>query len=126
MKRILSSVIVLSLAMGGAAHAQQDELAAVKAELLKQQEIIAGLMKKVEELEKKQATVATRDDLERETHSQQERVNSMEEQLLRFVGRGHAAYPPGGLWTVGVPGLEHHVAALDLGQFFDQGSRGVA
>ena len=82
MKRILSCVIVLGLAMGGTAHAQQDELAAVKAELLKQQEIIAGLMKKVEELEKKQATVATRDDLERETHSQQERVNSMEEQLL--------------------------------------------
>lgn len=82
MKRILSSVIVLSLAVGGTAHAQQDELAAVKAELLRQQEIVAGLMKKVEELESKQTAVPVREDLQQEVDSQQERLNSLDEQLL--------------------------------------------
>ncbi len=75
-------VIVLGLAMGGTAHAQQDELEAVKAELRRQQEIIAGLMKKIEELESKQATTAIREDPQQEVHSQQERINSLEEQLV--------------------------------------------
>lgn len=82
MKRILSAVIVLGLAFGGTAHAQQDELAAVKAELQKQQEIVASLMKKMEELEAKQTTIAVRDDLQQETRSQQERLTSLEEQLV--------------------------------------------
>lgn len=82
MKRILSLVIVLGLAMSGTAYAQQDELAALKTELRKQQEIIAGLMKKVEELESKQAAAASREELQLETNTQQERVSSLEENLL--------------------------------------------
>lgn len=82
MKRILVLVTILSLAVGGTAYAQQDELAAVKAELLKQQAVIAGLMKKVEELESRQASSASRAELQQETESQQERTNSLEGVLL--------------------------------------------
>lgn len=85
MKRILSSVIVLGLAMGGTAHAQQDELAAVKAELRRQQEIIADLMKKVEELESKQAASVSHAELQQEAATQQERVGALEESLLGRV-----------------------------------------
>lgn len=85
MKRILSSAIVVGLIMGGTAYAQQDDLAALKAELRKQQEIIAALMKKVEELESKQATAPSREELQQETTAQQERVTALEENLLGRV-----------------------------------------
>lgn len=86
MKRILSLVAILLLAVtGGTASAQQDEVARLRAELLKQQEVIARLLEQVEALEKKQAAAATRIELEEEARTQQDSVSSLRDTLLGRV-----------------------------------------
>lgn len=81
MRRFWGAVIVAWVAMSGRAWAQPDELAALKAELRKQQEIIASLVKKVEELESRQREGVTRQQLAQEITAQQEALNSVGERL---------------------------------------------
>ena len=85
MKRTLWLATMMALAIGRPAWAQQDELARLKLELANQQAIIAGLIKQVEELEKKQAQAVTREDLEDEAKTQQDAVDSVREALQSRV-----------------------------------------
>ena len=85
MKGILGSVMALAMLTGTTAWAQQSELNELKGELRRQQEVIAGLIKKVEELERKQSTTVSREDLEEETKTQQEAVQSLGENILNRV-----------------------------------------
>lgn len=85
MKRIFCTMTVWAMALSGTAWAQQSELAELKAELQKQQEAIAGLIKKVEALEKKQTNTVSREELKQEAQTQQETVNSLRESFLSKV-----------------------------------------
>jgi hypothetical protein len=73
----LTAFIVL--AMGHSAWGQQDELAALRAELAKQQAAIAQLLQRIEALEKKQSAPGATQDLEDEVRAQQDEVNSLRE-----------------------------------------------
>lgn len=87
MKRISISwmAAILLIFSGGPAWAQQDELARLRAELQKQQEVIARLIQQVEALERKQAEAVTREELDDEAQTQSDAVASVRENLLGRV-----------------------------------------
>jgi hypothetical protein len=85
MKRTLWVAAVMLVVSGGPAWAQQDEIARLKAELQKQQEMIARLIQQVEALEKKQAEAVTREELDEEAQTQSEAVSSVRDSLLGRV-----------------------------------------
>ena len=61
------------------AWAQQDDVARLRAELQRQQEVIGQLLKRLDELEKKQALTATNEELKQEAETQQDAVESVRE-----------------------------------------------
>ncbi len=67
------------------AWARQDDVARLRAELQQQQAIVAQLLQRLDELEKKQAATATREEVKQEADTQQEVVNSVRESLLGRV-----------------------------------------
>lgn len=83
MKRILSLAVLAFMGAGPPAWAQQNELASLKAELVKQQAVITQLLKRVQELEARQTV--TKEELQREAQSQQDAVNSVRESILGRV-----------------------------------------
>lgn len=87
MKRIISLAAVAGFLVGGrAAAAQSDELAQLRAELLKQQQIIATLLKRVEELEHKQRDGVTREEFTQEVQTQTDSITSLRDTILGRVG----------------------------------------
>jgi hypothetical protein len=64
---------------------QQDDVARLRAELQQQQAIVAQLLQRLDELEKKQAADVTRDEAKQDAETQQEVVNSVRESLLGRV-----------------------------------------
>ena len=84
-KRTLCLAAIALLAVSRPAWAQQDEIARLRAELVTQQAVIAQLLQRVDDLEKKQTTAVTKDDLEEEAKTGQESVNSLRETLLGKV-----------------------------------------
>lgn len=85
MKRCFWLVMAAVLAFTVPASAQQDEVARLRAELLKQQEVINQLLKRLDDLEKVQAGFATTEDVQEEAQTQQEIVNSVRENFLSRV-----------------------------------------
>src|SRR4051794_3329398 len=85
MKRSVWLALAVVLAMSSPAWAQQDEIARLRAELVRQQEVIGQLMKRLDDLEKQQTGAATKDDLKQEAAAQQEAVNSVRDSLLGRV-----------------------------------------
>ena len=85
MKRFFWFAVAAMLAFTPPASAQQDEVAQLRAELLKQQDVINQLLKRLEELEKAQANAATKEDVEAEAQTQQEIVNSVRDSFLSRV-----------------------------------------
>jgi len=83
--RRLTVMVWAGVLMAGPVRAQSDELATLRAELLEQQQTVAELIKKIEELERKQAEAATQADLEEEARIQQDSVTSLRENLLGRV-----------------------------------------
>ena len=61
-KRSFCLAAIAFLAVSRPAWAQQDEIARLRAELVTQQAVIAGLLQRVDDLEKKQTTAVTKDD----------------------------------------------------------------
>jgi hypothetical protein len=86
MKRSLWLALVAVMLIGQPAWAGQDEVARLRAELVKQQEVIAQLLQRLEDLEKKQGEAATKEEVKAEAETQQEIVNSVRESLLSRVG----------------------------------------
>ena len=80
--RLVAAVVAL---MATPAWAQQDDVARLRAELQRQQVVIAELLQRLDALEKKQAGAATRDEVKQEAETQQEVVNSVRESLLGRV-----------------------------------------
>lgn len=85
MKRTSWMAAVLLVFTGGPVWAQQDELARLRADLQKQQEVVARLLQQVEALEKKQAEAVTREELDDEAQSQSDAVGSVRESLFSRV-----------------------------------------
>jgi hypothetical protein len=85
MKRCFWLVVTAVLAFTLPASAQQDEVARLRSELLKQQEVIAQLLKRLDDLEKAQAGTATKAEVAEEAETQQEIVNSVRESVLSRV-----------------------------------------
>ena len=85
MKRILPLAAIVFIALTRPAWAQQDDIAALRAQLATQQAAIAQLLQRVGELERRQGGSATKDDLEQEAKTQQDSVNSVRETLLGKV-----------------------------------------
>ena len=85
MKRTLCLAAIVFVAVSRPAWAQQDEIARLRAELVNQQAVIAQLLQRVNDLERKQVVAVTRDDLEQEAKTQQDSVNSVRETLLGKV-----------------------------------------
>src|SRR5438034_11771910 len=85
MKRTLCLAAIAFIAVSRPAWAQQDEIARLRAELVKQQEVITRLLQRVDELEKKQSTAVTKGELEQEAKTEQDSVNSLRETLLGKV-----------------------------------------
>ena len=85
MKRILPLAAIVFIFGSRPAWAQQDEIARLRAELVSQQAVIAQLLQRVDDLEKKQSAAATKDDLEQEAKTQQDSVNSVRDTLLGKV-----------------------------------------
>jgi hypothetical protein len=85
MKRIFCLAVVVFMAVGHPAWAQQNEIASLKAELAKQQAVIAQLLIRVQELETRQTAPVTKEDLQREAQTQQDAVNSVRESLFGRV-----------------------------------------
>ena len=56
----------------------------------------------------------------------QGQAEAVEQHFLSFVGGGDAAHAERVLSPVGPAGFQHNIATLDLGEFFNQRSRGVA
>ncbi|MDQ3212454.1 MAG: hypothetical protein M3Q85_07255 [Acidobacteriota bacterium] len=83
--RLVGVVVAL---MATPAWAQQDDVARLRAELQRQQVVIAELLQRLDQLEKKQAGAATRDEVTQEAETQQEVVNSLRESLLGRVNLG--------------------------------------
>jgi hypothetical protein len=85
MKRSFWLALMALLAFSQPARAQQDDVARLRAELQRQQEVIGQLLKRLDELEKKQALTATNEELKAEAQTQQEAVESVRETLLGRV-----------------------------------------
>jgi len=85
MKRSFWLAVAAMLALSQPAWAQQDDVARLRAELQRQQEVIAKLLERLDELEKKQALTATNEELKQEAQTQQEAVESVRETLLGRV-----------------------------------------
>ena len=85
MKRSLWLVVAAMCAVSQPAWAQQDDVARLRAELQRQQEVIGQLLKRLDELEKKQALSATSEEVKAEAETQQEAVESVRESLLSRV-----------------------------------------
>jgi len=85
MKRILPLAAIVFLAVGRPAWAQQDEIARLRADLASQQAVIAQLLQRVSDLERRQSGAATKEDVEQEAKTQQDSVNSVRETLLGKV-----------------------------------------
>ena len=85
MKRSFWLALAVMLASSQPAWAQQDDVARLRAELQRQQEVIAQLLQRLDDLEKKQAQTATREELKEEAETQQEAVESVRENLLGRV-----------------------------------------
>jgi hypothetical protein len=81
MRRILFvSLAIVVMAGGSPAFAQQNELAALRAEIAKQQVVIAQLLKRIEALEKQPAGAPTAsEDLQDEIAAQEDSINSLRE-----------------------------------------------
>lgn len=86
MKRIVSLVAIgWLLTTGRPVAAQSDEIAQLKAELLKQQQIISSLLKRLEELEKKQRDGVTREEFTQEVQTQTDTITSLRDTVLGRV-----------------------------------------
>ena len=85
MKRTFCLAAIAFIAVSRPAWAQQDEIARLRAELVNQQAVITRLLQRVDDLEKKQSTAVTKDDLEQEIKTEQDSVNSLRETLLGKV-----------------------------------------
>ncbi len=85
MKRSFWLALVALVAFSQPAWAQQDDVTRLRAELQRQQEIIGQLLKRLDDLEKKQALTATNEELKQEAQTQQEAVESVRESLLSRV-----------------------------------------
>ena len=85
MKRSFWLAVAVMLASSQPAWAQQDDVARLRAELQRQQEVIGQLLQRLDELEKKQALTATREEVKEEAETQQEAVESVRENLLGRV-----------------------------------------
>ena len=85
MKRTFCLAAVALMAVSRPAWAQQDEIARLRAELVNQQAVIAQLLQRVDDLEKKQSAAVTKDDLEQEAKTEQDSMNSVRETLLGKV-----------------------------------------
>lgn len=81
MKRSFWLAALLVVVMADPALAQQTELAALRAELAKQQAMIAQLLQRIDALEKKQSAApsASTQDLQEDLKAQQDEVNSLRE-----------------------------------------------
>ena len=84
MKRTLSFAVFLLLAGGRSAWAQ-DDIASLKAALTQQQAVVAQLLQRVTDLERKQGDTVTKNDLEQEAKTQQDAVNSVRETMVGKV-----------------------------------------
>ena len=84
MKRTFWFAVVLLLAAGRPAWAQ-DDVASLRAALTQQQAVIAQLMQRVADLERKQGDTVTKADLEQEAKTQQDAVNSVRETVFGKV-----------------------------------------
>ena len=85
MKRSFWLAVAAMLALSQPAWAQQDDVTRLRAELQRQKEIIGQLLKRLEDLEKKQALTATNEELKQEAQTQQDAVESVRESLLSRV-----------------------------------------
>ena len=85
MKRSFWLALVALVAFSQPAWAQQDDVTRLRAELQRQQEIIGQLLKRLDDLEKKQALTATNEELKQEAQTQQDAVESVRETLLSRV-----------------------------------------
>ena len=85
MKRSLWLAVAVLVAVTQPAWAQQDDIARLRAEVQRQQEVIGQLLKRLDDLEKKQAQSATSEDLKQEAQTQAEAVESVRESLLGRV-----------------------------------------
>jgi hypothetical protein len=85
MKRSLWIAVAAMVALSQPAWAQQEDVARLRAELQRQQEIIGQLLKRLDDLEKKQAHSVTLEEVKQEGQAQQEAVNSVRESLLSRV-----------------------------------------
>jgi len=85
MKRTFCLAAIALIATSRPAWAQQDEIARLRAELVNQQAVITRLLQRVDDLEKKQTTAVTKDDLEQEIKTEQDRAN--------IHDPSHFAYP---------------------------------
>lgn len=85
MKRSFWVAVAAVIAFSQPAWAQQDDVARLRAELQRQQEIIGQLLKRLDDLEKKQAQAVTHEEVKQEGQAQQEAVNSVREALLGRV-----------------------------------------
>ena len=82
MKRIFLSVAILFVAGARPAWAQQSEIAALRAEVAKQQAVIEQLLQRLQALEAKQTpppTAVTTQELEDDIKAQEDSVNSLRE-----------------------------------------------
>ena len=80
MKRIVLLAAILSLAGSRPVWAQPGEIAALRAELAKQQEVIARLLQRLDALEKQQPPGSpTTQDLQDDISAQEDSVNSLRE-----------------------------------------------
>jgi hypothetical protein len=85
MKRSFWLAIAAVLAVSQPAWARQDDVARLRAELVRQQEVIAQLLKRLDDLENKQSESATKAEVKEEAETQQEIVNSVRENLFSRV-----------------------------------------
>jgi len=85
MKRILCLAAIVFVAVSRPVWAQQDEIARLRADLASQQAVIAQLLQRVNDLERRQSGAATKEDVEQEAKTQQDSVNSVRETLLGKV-----------------------------------------
>jgi hypothetical protein len=85
MKRSFPLALMALLLFTQPAAAQQDDVARLRAELQRQQEVIGQLLKRLDDLEKLQALAATREEVKEEAETQQEAVESVRDTLLGRV-----------------------------------------
>jgi len=85
MKCRFGLIAAVLVALAQPARAQQDDVATLRAELQRQQAVVAQLLQRLDALEKKQAVTVTQEDAKQEAETQQEAVNSVRESLLSRV-----------------------------------------